>query len=484
MPSAFLIFLMFLLMLVFGFGNQHILHDPDTAWHLATGNLIRATGNIPKHDDWSFNTLFDVWYNLSWLFDLALSYLFDFGGLPAIYFFTVLIFASQVILMTDNCLKRGASFSSILIIILPVASIISLGLLARPNMLSALFTILFYLILTNARDFNKPRLLAILPILMALWVNLHGGFLLAFPIMGFFLIEAWWEKRNVTIYLLLIAFCLLATLLNPYGYSIYYGAYRTISADFSKYLNEWKPVDIGHNIPMASLIFLMLCFGNINDKKVKIVDRFLAISMTMLSLTSVRHAVIASLLLMPYLSLRITEVVTHSRFAAIFGKIDVVLANDMQKKDIKILALIMLIAVCGLLSFPNPRDELLKEPIGFEKKNFPIKEAEFIAKNYPNLRFFNHYNIGGYLVYLWQGKVKVFVDGRANSLYSDDLLRDYQEFVEARGYGHLAELIALQYRIDGLIIPNSLEDTGLWNSNPAWKVVYRGEAATVYLKRK
>ncbi len=485
MPSAYTSFVLFFLLLVFGLANAPVFYDPDTAWHLASGDAIRLSHAVPRHDSWSFTAGTDNWYNLSWLFDLGLAQLFHYGSFSAVYAITILIFALSLTLMARHAVRRGASPIIVLLLLLPIAPNIYTSILARPNLCSILLTVIFYLILHDYSRNGRFCRLLLLPGLMAFWVNLHGGFLLAFPLIGCFLAGAVLERNRThsTAYTAILALCLLATLINPYGFAVYYGAYRTVAAAFSHVLMEWKPVEIGHNLPMTLVLLLMLCIGDFSDRKIPFADRALAVFILLLALSSLRHCAVAALLLMPYLALRATSLAYGSRIGKRIRNIDTAIMADMGKTDIRMLALAMVLAAGALIALPWPRDAILAEPAGFRKAHFPVKEAAFIADYYPGLRFLNSYNIGGYLDYIWQGKVKVFVDGRANSLYSDDVLNDYKAFTENHGFGGRAEMIAAQYRLDGLIIANDDEDAGLWRWNPDWKVVYSGDAATVYLHK-
>ena len=509
--SAFFFFILFFVIIILGLVEAPVFYDPDSAWHLATGDLIRAKGMIPAQDDWSFTTAHEVWYNLSWGFDVLVSWLFSIGGFSAVYTLTVVVFALSIALMMDNAVKRGASVISILLLIIPVILVEYNCTLARPNMCSILLSVFFYIALARFRETGKTSSLILLPVLMIAWVNLHGGFLLVFPLLGFFIWESFvplipyfkakfskagkyytnkaecWQLHRRFVYLLLTLLgCLLASLVNPYGFAVYYGAYKSIAAPFSTYLVEWKAVEIGHNPSATILLFILLFFTHFWDKRIALADRLIGVFITLLSLSSLRHTGVAALLLIPYLALRITHVLHAGKSGEKWLQKHVVIMQDMQKKDVRVLSFIMVIVSIAVVYLPMVRDTIVKEPIeplGFQSKKFPVKEAEFIEKNYPNLRFFNHYNIGGYLVYLWRGRVKVFVDGRANSLYSDELLGDYLEVSENHAFGNIAASIIAQYRIQGLIIPNDDKDFWVWNGNPAWRAVYRGEVATVFLKK-
>lgn len=473
------------MLLVLGFSDAPILYDSDTAWHLAAGDLIRSTHAVPKTDNWSYTASGETWYNLSWLFDVILSFMFTLGGFSALYTMTVIVFSASLTLMAWHCIKRGASIISICILLLPSMIIVFTGTLARPNMCSVLLTVIFYIVLHGFRSDGRFRRLLILIPLMCLWVNLHGGFLMAFPLLGLFAIEAWLagDWKRVKAYTAIVALCMLATLLNPYGFSVYYGAYRTLSAPFSDKLLEWQPAEIGKNIPVTIMLLIIVCIGNFFDKRIPFADRAFTVFMLVMSLASLRHTVLTSLIMLPSISLRLTTLLYESRFADRIRSRDAIIMSDMQERGMRITALILaLVAAVNIYTPAVPRGTSLRQVVEFRPDFYPAQEAEYVAKHYPGKHFFNSYNLGGYLDYIWHGKEKVFIDGRANSLYSDDLLADYTLFAETFGFGGRAEMIARKYSFDGLIIDNLDNVYFMWAWNPQWKAVYTGHAATVYIR--
>jgi hypothetical protein len=66
-------------------------------------------------------------------------------------------------------------------------------LFARPHVLSWLFTVIWFQLLDSSESANpaaSQRRLWYLPALMLLWVNLHGGFVLGFALLGLYLLSA------------------------------------------------------------------------------------------------------------------------------------------------------------------------------------------------------------------------------------------------------------------------------------------------------
>lgn len=485
LPSGYLGLFFFALCLAIGFGGNNLFGDPDTGWHLAAGDLIRASAAVPQHDSWSFASGDEQWFNLSWLYDVGLSALFAQGDFAALYIVTIVLFAASFTWMAHHCIQRGANII-IVCALLFLAMLVSWGsVLVRPQMVSLLLTMTSYQLLASYRDGKCRRKIFALPLVLMLWANLHGAFLLALVMTGIFMLEALLQCNRPAArgYGAVLALCLAATLVNPFGYGVYLGAYRTLSGTFDRqYLIEWQSAKIGQDIPLTILLLLMLMSGKFLDKRIALSDRILSVFTLVLALGSLRHATVAMLLSMPYLSQAITSLLDNIKTGERIKHAGAATLQDMGKKDVQWMGLFLgAVAVC-LLASPLPRDMVLKQPLGFPKDNFPAKEAAFVEQNYPGLRFMTDYNLGGWLDYIWRGRVKVFVDGRSSSLYSPETLQHYADFANVHhGAGGRAEMIANYYHFDGLIIANDDPWMSEWEWNPKWKKVYRDKAATVFI---
>ena len=66
-----------------------VLMDPDTGWHIASGDLIRELGRMPASDPWSFTAGDYPWVDMSWAYDVLLSFVHSAGGLPGVAVFAV-----------------------------------------------------------------------------------------------------------------------------------------------------------------------------------------------------------------------------------------------------------------------------------------------------------------------------------------------------------------------------------------------------------
>src|SRR5580692_8725569 len=90
----------------------------DLGWHLAAGDLIRDRGSIPFQDPWSFTLGDKQWYNLSWLWDMIASVLFQHAGFAGLVLFVVACGAVIVGYLASACLRSGASAIAVCISVL------------------------------------------------------------------------------------------------------------------------------------------------------------------------------------------------------------------------------------------------------------------------------------------------------------------------------------------------------------------------------
>src|ERR1019366_750711 len=160
--------------------------------------------------------------------------------LNGVVLFTAVIIACTFALLFRFVLRRSGSFVVAVGLTLLAAAAAQVHMLARPHVLTWLFTLLWVEALYR---FEEGRLSALLclPPLMLLWVNVHGGFILGLVLLALFGCSRIWNSLmapsagdHQKIVQLALAFCtcLAVTLLNPYGYKLHIYLYRFLSNGF------------------------------------------------------------------------------------------------------------------------------------------------------------------------------------------------------------------------------------------------------------
>ena len=244
----------------------------DEWWHLKTGKWIVEHGyKLPRKDIFSYTSANYDWDNHEWLTQTGMYLVWRWGEERVIGGWRAVI-AVKALLLTATYLLlgrflwqragggvRGALIGAFLALV--AAAVGKRMFWPRPPIVSAFLTVAFlYTMWLHRTGRLKTPWLLLLPLVMSLWSNLHGGFLIGGLIVAAYfggeLLEwagARWILRKpaeelqpkllrVGIYLGLGVLCGLGSLLNPFGYKLYLLTQRVMSnKELVSRLSELEP---------------------------------------------------------------------------------------------------------------------------------------------------------------------------------------------------------------------------------------------------
>src|SRR5580700_6485829 len=189
--------------------SVRLLGDAGIGWHIRTGQIILATHAIPRVDPFSATMSGRVWFAWEWLYDALVGWLDRAAGLNGVVLFTALVIAAVFAWTFRLLLRRSTNILLALLLVLLAASAAMIHFLARPHVVSWLFTVAWFWILDSserscgAADFDssetsefklrRASMLWLLPPLMLVWVNVHGGFLVGFALLAIYWCSAAWQ---------------------------------------------------------------------------------------------------------------------------------------------------------------------------------------------------------------------------------------------------------------------------------------------------
>lgn len=444
----------------------------DLGWHLAAGDLIRDRGSIPLQDPWSFTLGDKRWLNLSWLWDVMSSAIRQYLGLTGLVLFAVACGAAIAGYLTSICLGFGASAIAVCISVFFACLLYpayeaspNMYLAVSPNTCTMLFCVLFY------RECLRRTRWLLLPATMILWVNLHGGFLLGFVVIGVFfgaalLRQAWTDLR---IYGFAAAGCLAATLINPLGWTIYDGVTATLGHFVQANIGEWLPYS--HNMEMPGSIpgiIYMLCFVvlELRDQgsaPIPLESRVLSWLFLILGFYQFRYISFFFIFSTVPLALHI----------------DRLLPERIVRLDLR--APLLAAGIIGIYTLPIVF--LRVEPALGLSEMLSDDDARYLQEHLSRRRVLNHWNVGGTLIYRTHGTVPVFVDGRAATAYPDDLLRDYFKLVRSEIDEAAWDMVLDKYRIEAVLwVKTHAQLRRFLVDRRGWKEEYTGLYETVYVR--
>ncbi|HEV2620015.1 MAG TPA: hypothetical protein VGU23_08785 [Acidobacteriaceae bacterium] len=446
--------------------------DPDLWWHLATGQWILQHHAIPHADPFSVLSG-RPWQAYSWLFEVIVTRLFNRLGLVGIVAYTsTLVFAITLAIYT--MVQRLQADISVAALITAAAAY-SLGHLYTPR--PWLFTILFFVleltILTHARRSGRLRPLLWLPLIFALWANLHIEYIDGLLVLCLAFTESiaarWWSaaetrlRPTATGSILLAS--LAATLLNPYGWHVYSVVfdYSSRLANQASALNSVSELQAMPFRDAGDFLILLLALASAAALAAKrrfvLFETALLLFAVVLSFRSQRDlwitAVVSAMILASGIVTR-RKSVASSKFAL----------------PVAVAAAALLLPIAfRIRHVDNARLQASVATI------YPAAAVQAIrAGGYPG-PLFDDYNWGGYLI--WSLHLPVTMDGRA-SFYGDQRIgRSLSTWNAAPDWASDPQLTSSRV----VIGPAKAALTQLLRTNPHFRLIYEDKLATAFIPK-
>ena len=310
------------------FAGKGLLNDCDTGYHIRAGEYILKTLSIPRQDIFSFHAPPLSWTAHEWLSEVIMAMVHRSFGLTGIVIFFSLIISLAYslffkILKADNNIVLSVFFA------LLVLSSSMIHWLARPHIFSLLLMIIWYYLL-DEYQYKDRNYLYVLPLIMLLWVNLHGGFLAGFILIGIYLfgnivkfitshdLEKSIYKRKAKLLGLTTIVCLLVCLINPFGYHILLFPFKLVSNKFiMDHINEFLSPNFHEPLLFKYFLLLMFVIFALSAVKINLIELLLILMFTNMSLYSVRYIPLFSIIAAPILLRQLRTILARSdgRFA-------------------------------------------------------------------------------------------------------------------------------------------------------------------------
>ena len=221
---------MFLLAaVIFGFSVKQIA-EPDIWWHLRNATYLFQHHSLPRVDTYSFTAAGSPLLDFEWLSEVPFFLGFKSMGLQGVLtvYFAVLVLIYAGVYFRScragaDC--KNATVATLLSIFLGVVSI-------GPRMLLFGWLCMVGLLLVLDRFQRTGRGLWLVPLLFALWINLHGSWVFGMVVLTLTtasgLVEGeWglvvarrWAPGQLKKLLLALAASLAALFVNPFGYKL------------------------------------------------------------------------------------------------------------------------------------------------------------------------------------------------------------------------------------------------------------------------
>jgi hypothetical protein len=483
-PSIADIIFLFLFLTLSLFAGKGLLNDCDTGYHIRAGEHILDTLSIPRQDIFSFHSPSLSWTAHEWLSEVIMALVHHSLGLTGIViFFSLLISLAYYIFFKIIKAKNDIVLSVFFALLVLLSSMTHW--LARPHIFSLLLMIIWYYLLDEYQYKNR-NYVYVLPPIMLLWVNLHGGFLAGFILIGIYFfgnivkfitsndLEKDIYKRKAKLLGLTTILCLLVCLINPFGYHILLFPFKLVSNKFiMDHVVEFMSPNFHKPLVFKYFLLLMFVIFALSTVKINLIELLLILMFTNMSLYSVRYIPLFSVIATPILLRQLSTIISRSdgRLSKFLNK----RSDNISKLDTSVKGYLWPVAAIILVAFFAKAGKI---DFKFDKKTKPVAAVEFLKKEKINGNMFDNDEFGDYIIYAAWPEYRVFFDGRGD-MYGADIFKEYDKVASMKpGWNEVLK----KYDISWIIFNANSALSLFLMQRDDWKLIYSDEVANIFVK--
>jgi hypothetical protein len=451
--------------------GEILLRDSDSMWQIKVGQWILEHGAMPTTDVFSFTHYGEPWISSSWLSQVLYAIVYGQGDWAGPVILTSIAIGMSIAIFLHLLSPYFDSARAILIAALALL-MSATHFFARPHVLAFPVMVAFLGGLMAAADRRTYPSWFLLP-LMALWANLHGGFVLGLALIGPIGLEALWSAEPDRRLRLAVRWglfglaALAASCVTPYGWKTLLGATKILS--LGKLLSliwEWMPVDFSQFTFFEAALLGLIGLAFYRKLTLSVPRILLLLGLIWMALTHVRNIEVFAF---------IAPLVLAKPIAEQWGTAPAAECRFGETRSTPFVTIMAAIAIV-VGGWATTTMFAAQHPFVFLPSVTPVAAVDVLQQRHAS-RVFSTAPFGGYMV---TRNMKVFIDGRAE-LYGEQYVMDYFEATEARNVGQLLGLLD-KYQIDATLLnPTSPAGYAL-DHVKGWKRLYKDKFAVIHVR--
>jgi hypothetical protein len=216
----------------------------DLAYHLRAGDQILAGGGIPRVDTFTFTAAGRDWVDQQWGAQVILATTYRLAGWTGLVVLRAILVGLLFGFVFLACRLRGTDVRSAAWLSLAAFIVAAPALALRPQLLGMVLLAATLVLLAARR--THPRLLYLVPVVVALWANVHGSFFLGPVVVALAWLEDVDERAPTASRTLIVGVvAALATLVNPFGPAVWaYAVGLSMNPEVTARISEWQPTTL------------------------------------------------------------------------------------------------------------------------------------------------------------------------------------------------------------------------------------------------
>ncbi len=481
--------------------------DMDLWGVMSFGALLdQNPGHFPFFDPFAYTAHGAPWIYHEWGSGVVFYQFFKYGGSAALFWLKFLLVEVMLVLschlyLLGGLRKRSQPINSIGEAIYAACLPLTLYLLF-PNVSSTLRCQLFSFVgfalsLFILKRHSQGRLkyaIWLLPLLMLLWTNLHGGFILGLGLIGLYLLYHWFsghrhESESLAVVLVL---SLLSTMINPYGLRFW----ETMLSAWTlprEHISEWGNV-MTMLLPFSGILYTALLLFSLllGIAKWRRMKAFFPLTFLLMLFTGGYgwlHYKLSPLFLIAFLSHGLDTL--PEDLATIQSWLPATMSKGVQllRKVFSVLTVwgLSFLLVLGVLlnvifyedSLAVRVPSLTASQSGTQAPGitYPLGIARFILQHNIRGNLWVPFTWGEFLYWVLYPQCKVSIDGRYETLYSAENFNAYHRFYHPPYPIGEAERYHTQFIVAEASTPALLDKL---RRTARWHEIYRDPQASLF----
>jgi hypothetical protein len=447
-------------------GNRLLL-DPDTQWQITVGQWILDHHALPHTDVYSFTMRGQPWISTQWLAQLAYAEVYAWFGWTGPVALAASASAVTFALLA-RCLARSLNESAVLVFVAVALALTAPHLLARPHVLALPIMVTWIGELIAAADRRQAPSFLLLP-LMALWANIHGGFVFGIAMIAPIALDAMIGARADRRVMLVIrwatfsALALAASCCTPYGWESLLASRKILALGGAlPLITEWRAADFTNLRPFEICLLGGVGLALYRGIKLPPLRIVILLGLIHMALSQGRAAEILALL---------APLVLAVPLARQIGGAEAAFPHSPLPVRGAMVAGLAVVLLAGTLTFAS------MHRFAPYTGNSPVAAVTEL-KRLNVERVFNDYDFGGYLI---ASGVAPFIDGRTE-LYGEKFFVDHNAASGLMEPDNLFRLLD-EYQIQATLMRTQSAATKLLDHIDGWQKVYSDEVATIHLRK-
>lgn len=479
-------------------GRSSLFRDPGTFWHTAAGERMLTSGRLLRVDEFSYTRSGERWIAHQWLGECAMAVVHRAAGLSGLLLATATGLALIYAGLARGLIRSGWHWLPAAAVVLVAVGASAHHFHVRPHLASigGITAVVGLLCALEAGEWTRGRLV-LLPLIVALWANVHGGVLAGVGSVGLVLtvwLAGWgtghrsWAGpvtggREAVLVVGAGLLTVLATLATPFGVETWRAWTTIMTANLPAIIEEHAPLrfDRLEGLCVAGLaVAWVACAAGVNRAAWR-ATWLLPGVLAVLAVDRVRHAPLFAVVAV----IVIARMVPHTWYARslIARGSDLFephkLPGEWPRSPARVAAgCVVLAAMVQSLSWPVPvigsgwaRLDAVRWPVGLEERVRGLRSGD---------RLFNELGLGGWVIGHAPG-VPVFIDDRCE-LYGETFLTEY-----ARGEREAPELLEVwrqEWQFTRALVSRGGAFDRYLETRAEWQLVAETTAARLYARRR